>query len=61
MYPLDEYTTVVGFEAVVSRRAVTVQIKDKSKMDDSYFDCSNVSNGRTPDGSGKEGLSVLVI
>ncbi|XP_019355584.2 von Willebrand factor A domain-containing protein 5B1 isoform X1 [Alligator mississippiensis] len=53
VYPLDEYTTVVGFEAVVSRRAVTVQIKDKSKMDDSYFDCSNVSNGRTPDGSGR--------
>uniref|UniRef100_A0A674KAY0 von Willebrand factor A domain containing 5B1 n=1 Tax=Terrapene triunguis TaxID=2587831 RepID=A0A674KAY0_9SAUR len=39
VYPLDEYTTVVGFEAVVSRRAVTVQIKDKAKIDDCYLDC----------------------
>uniref|UniRef100_A0A8C3IH18 von Willebrand factor A domain containing 5B1 n=1 Tax=Chrysemys picta bellii TaxID=8478 RepID=A0A8C3IH18_CHRPI len=37
VYPLDEYTTVVGFEAVVSRRAVTVQIKDKAKIDDCYL------------------------
>ncbi|XP_009323581.1 PREDICTED: von Willebrand factor A domain-containing protein 5B1 [Pygoscelis adeliae] len=41
VYPLDECTTVVGFEATVSRRAVTVQIKDKAKIDDTYFDgCS---------------------
>uniref|UniRef100_A0A8C8S8M8 von Willebrand factor A domain containing 5B1 n=1 Tax=Pelusios castaneus TaxID=367368 RepID=A0A8C8S8M8_9SAUR len=42
VYPLDEYTTVVGFEAVVCRRAVTVQIKDKAKLDDCYFDCCSV-------------------
>ncbi|NXN63513.1 VW5B1 protein, partial [Himantopus himantopus] len=36
VYPLDECTTVVGFEAAVSRRAVTVQIKDKAKIDDTY-------------------------
>ncbi|NWH64031.1 VW5B1 protein, partial [Geococcyx californianus] len=36
VYPLDECTTVVGFEAAVSRRAVTVQIKDKAKIDDAY-------------------------
>ncbi|KFP31285.1 von Willebrand factor A domain-containing protein 5B1, partial [Colius striatus] len=34
VYPLDESTTVVGFEAAVSHRAVTVQIKDKAKIDD---------------------------
>uniref|UniRef100_A0A672U0M3 von Willebrand factor A domain containing 5B1 n=1 Tax=Strigops habroptila TaxID=2489341 RepID=A0A672U0M3_STRHB len=34
VFPLDECTTVVGFEAAVSRRAVTVQIKDKAKIDD---------------------------
>uniref|UniRef100_A0ACB8EED5 von Willebrand factor A domain-containing protein 5B1 n=1 Tax=Sphaerodactylus townsendi TaxID=933632 RepID=A0ACB8EED5_9SAUR len=45
VYPLDEYTTVVGFEAVVSNRVVTVQIKDKAKIDDCYVDCCN---GRTP-------------
>ncbi|NXX14751.1 VW5B1 protein, partial [Podargus strigoides] len=36
LYPLDECTTVIGFEAAVSRRAVTVQIKDKAKIDDTY-------------------------
>ncbi|XP_077168129.1 von Willebrand factor A domain-containing protein 5B1 isoform X3 [Paroedura picta] len=39
VYPLDEYTTVVGFEAVISSRVVTVQIKDKAKIDDCYVDC----------------------
>uniref|UniRef100_A0A8C5U2Q1 von Willebrand factor A domain containing 5B1 n=1 Tax=Malurus cyaneus samueli TaxID=2593467 RepID=A0A8C5U2Q1_9PASS len=38
VYPLDEGTAVVGFEAAVSRRTVTVQIKDKAKIDDTYFD-----------------------
>ncbi|NXG79334.1 VW5B1 protein, partial [Baryphthengus martii] len=36
VFPLDECTTVVGFEAAVSRRAVTVQVKDKAKIDDLY-------------------------
>ncbi|NXE54246.1 VW5B1 protein, partial [Casuarius casuarius] len=36
VYPLDECTTVVGFEAAVARRAVTVQIKAKAKIDDCY-------------------------
>ncbi|XP_054857710.1 von Willebrand factor A domain-containing protein 5B1 [Eublepharis macularius] len=45
VYPLDEYTTVVGFEAVISNRVVTVQIKDKAKIDDCYVDCCE---GRTP-------------
>ncbi|NXF83087.1 VW5B1 protein, partial [Sclerurus mexicanus] len=34
VFPLDEGTAVVGFEAAVSRRVVTVQIKDKAKIDD---------------------------
>uniref|UniRef100_A0A8W4F833 von Willebrand factor A domain containing 5B1 n=1 Tax=Sus scrofa TaxID=9823 RepID=A0A8W4F833_PIG len=33
VYPLDEYTTVIGFEAVIADRVVTVQIKDKAKME----------------------------
>uniref|UniRef100_A0A8B9SRN6 von Willebrand factor A domain containing 5B1 n=1 Tax=Anas platyrhynchos TaxID=8839 RepID=A0A8B9SRN6_ANAPL len=33
VFPLDEHTTVVGFEAAVCRRAITVQIKDKAKID----------------------------
>ncbi|XP_042333662.1 von Willebrand factor A domain-containing protein 5B1 [Sceloporus undulatus] len=55
VYPLDEYTTVVGFEAVISERVVTVQIKDKARIDDNYFDCCSLPNGRTPD----EGRIVL--
>ncbi|KFO77310.1 von Willebrand factor A domain-containing protein 5B1, partial [Cuculus canorus] len=53
VYPLDECTTVVGFEAAVSRRAVTVQIKDKAKIDDTYFDSCRLPSGRVRDGSGR--------
>ncbi|KAG9329114.1 hypothetical protein JZ751_007613 [Albula glossodonta] len=45
VYPLDECSTVVGFEAVVSSQIITVQIKDKAKIDDCYFDCCTVANG----------------
>ncbi|XP_068934562.1 von Willebrand factor A domain-containing protein 5B1 [Petaurus breviceps papuanus] len=48
VYPLDEYTTVVGFEAIISERAVTVQIKDKAKLNSGYFD-----NHRPHNGTGK--------
>ncbi|XP_072101054.1 von Willebrand factor A domain-containing protein 5B1 [Mobula birostris] len=50
IYPLDEFTTVVGFEATVSGRIVTLQIKDKVKLDDCYFDCSNISSGTFQNG-----------
>ncbi|XP_029433912.1 von Willebrand factor A domain-containing protein 5B1 [Rhinatrema bivittatum] len=53
VYPLNEYTTVVGFEAVICRRIVTVQIKDKAKIDDCYYDCCGLSNGRFQDGNGR--------
>ncbi|XP_069731108.1 von Willebrand factor A domain-containing protein 5B1 [Phaenicophaeus curvirostris] len=53
VYPLDEGTTVVGFEAAVSRRAVTVQIKDKAKIDDTYFDGCSLPSGRVCDGNGR--------
>ncbi|KAL1777369.1 von Willebrand factor A domain-containing protein 5B1 [Sigmodon hispidus] len=38
VYPMDEYTTVVGFEAVIADRVVTIQIKDKAKLDRSHLD-----------------------
>nr|APD70903.1 von Willebrand factor A domain-containing protein 5B1 [Crotalus atrox] len=44
VYPLDEHTTVVGFEAVISERVLTVQIKDKARIEESCF-----GDGRTPD------------
>nr|XP_006641971.1 PREDICTED: von Willebrand factor A domain-containing protein 5B1 [Lepisosteus oculatus] len=52
IYPLDECSTVVGFEAMISSRIVTVQIKDKAKIDDCYFDCCTVANGTFQNGSG---------
>ncbi|MBN3301352.1 VW5B1 protein, partial [Amia calva] len=52
IYPLDESSMVVGFEAMISRRIITVQIKDKSKIDDCYFDCCTVANGNFQSGSG---------
>ncbi|XP_064534747.1 von Willebrand factor A domain-containing protein 5B1 isoform X1 [Pseudopipra pipra] len=46
VFPLDEGTAVVGFEAAVSRRVVTVQIKDKAKIDDTYLDSCSLPSGR---------------
>ncbi|XP_053819083.1 von Willebrand factor A domain-containing protein 5B1 isoform X3 [Vidua chalybeata] len=46
VYPLDEGTTVVGFEAAVARHTVTVQIKDRAKMDDTYFNSCSLPAGR---------------
>ncbi|KAM4704490.1 von Willebrand factor A domain-containing protein 5B1 [Rhinophrynus dorsalis] len=53
VYPLNEHTVVVGFEAVICRRIVTVQIKDKAKMDESYYDYCSMSSGRFPEGNGR--------
>ncbi|XP_014353627.1 von Willebrand factor A domain-containing protein 5B1 [Latimeria chalumnae] len=52
VYPLDEYTTVVGFEAMISGRIITVQIKDKAKIDDCHFDCCSLSDGGPQNGNG---------
>ncbi|XP_041713688.1 von Willebrand factor A domain-containing protein 5B1-like [Coregonus clupeaformis] len=52
IYPLEECSTVVGFEAMISSQIITVQIKDKSKMDDCYFDCCTTANGALQSGSG---------
>lgn len=41
VYPLDEYTTVIGFEAVIADRVVTVQIKDKAKLESGLSDASS--------------------
>ncbi|XP_029578623.1 von Willebrand factor A domain-containing protein 5B1-like [Salmo trutta] len=53
IYPLEECSTVVGFEAMISSQIITVQIKDKSKMDDCYFDCCTTANGALQSGSGQ--------
>lgn len=40
VYPLDEYTTVIGFEAIIADRIVTVQIKDKAKLESCQLETS---------------------
>ncbi|XP_019907008.2 von Willebrand factor A domain-containing protein 5B1 isoform X2 [Esox lucius] len=52
IYPLEECSTVVGFEAMISSQIITVQIKDKSKMDDCYLDYCTTANGAPQSGSG---------
>ncbi|CAB1336605.1 unnamed protein product, partial [Coregonus sp. 'balchen'] len=59
IYPLEECSTVVGFEAMISSQIITVQIKDKSKMDDCYFDCCTTANGALQSGSGKNVSHVM--
>uniref|UniRef100_A0A8C9J8J4 von Willebrand factor A domain containing 5B1 n=1 Tax=Panthera tigris altaica TaxID=74533 RepID=A0A8C9J8J4_PANTA len=59
VYPLDEYTTVIGFEAVIADRVVTVQIKDKAKMDSSHFDGTRIRATNVTGTTLQEGVSVI--
>ncbi|CAL8368150.1 unnamed protein product [Lota lota] len=51
IYPLEENSTVVGFEAMISTQIITLQIKDKSKIDDCQPDVSSAT-GMLQSGSG---------
>ncbi|XP_042264128.1 von Willebrand factor A domain-containing protein 5B1 isoform X1 [Thunnus maccoyii] len=53
IYPLEENSIVVGFEAMISSQIITLQIKDKAKIDDCYLDFCNTSNGGLQSGSGQ--------
>ncbi|XP_032719518.1 von Willebrand factor A domain-containing protein 5B1 [Lontra canadensis] len=59
VYPLDEYTTVIGFEAVIADRVVTVQIKDKAKMDNAHFEGTRVRATSVTGNALQEALSVI--
>lgn len=39
---------------MISSQIITVQIKDKAKIDDCYFDCCSGANWSLQSGSGKE-------
>ncbi|KAF7666115.1 hypothetical protein LDENG_00120730 [Lucifuga dentata] len=52
IYPLEENSIVVGFEAMISSQIITLQIKDKAKIDDCYLDCCSTSNGTPQSCSG---------
>ncbi|RXN10029.1 von Willebrand factor A domain-containing 5B1 [Labeo rohita] len=49
IYPLDGSSVVVGFEAMIGNQIITVQVKDKTKIDDCYFDSCN-ANGTLQSG-----------
>ncbi|XP_026188830.1 von Willebrand factor A domain-containing protein 5B1 [Mastacembelus armatus] len=50
IYPLEENSIVVGFEAMIGSQIITLQIKDKAKIEDCYLDCCNISNGALQSG-----------
>nr|XP_057940375.1 von Willebrand factor A domain-containing protein 5B1 [Doryrhamphus excisus] len=52
IYPLEEKAIVVGFEAMISSQIITLQIKDKAKIDDCYNNPCSVPNGAPPGGVG---------
>ncbi|XP_059384293.1 von Willebrand factor A domain-containing protein 5B1 [Carassius carassius] len=51
IYPLDECSVVVGFEVMIGSQIITMQVKDKMKIDDCYFDYCN-ANGIPQNGGG---------
>ncbi|XP_045882549.1 von Willebrand factor A domain-containing protein 5B1 [Meles meles] len=59
VYPLDEYTTVIGFEAVIADRVVTVQIKDKAKMGNARFEGTRVRATSVTGNTLQEAISVI--
>lgn len=59
IYPLEENSIVVGFEAMISSQIITLQIKDKAKIEDCYQDCCSTSNGTMQSGSGKINVAPI--
>lgn len=49
----------MGFESMISSQIITLQIKDKAKIDDCYLDCCNTSNGALQSGSGKVKAALI--
>ncbi|XP_061647363.1 von Willebrand factor A domain-containing protein 5B1 [Phyllopteryx taeniolatus] len=52
IYPLEEKNIVVGFEALISSQIITLEIKDKAKIDDCYHNSCSTPNGVPPSGVG---------
>uniref|UniRef100_A0A1A7ZK69 von Willebrand factor A domain containing 5B1 n=1 Tax=Nothobranchius furzeri TaxID=105023 RepID=A0A1A7ZK69_NOTFU len=52
IYPLEENSIVVGFEAMISSQIITLQIKAKTKIDDCYADSCHTTNGALQSGTG---------
>ncbi|KAL2097040.1 hypothetical protein ACEWY4_006247 [Coilia grayii] len=54
VYPLAEKEVVVGFEAVIAGRIVSVQIQSRGKLEDCCLDCCPTSALDAPCTSGKD-------
>lgn len=61
IYPLEENSIVVGFEAMISSQIITLQIKGKAKLDDCYQDICHTANGALQSGTGKAEVTQINI
>lgn len=52
---------MVGFESMISNQIITLQIKDKAKIEDCYVDCCSTSNGALQGGSGNFICSQMIV
>ncbi|XP_037539730.1 von Willebrand factor A domain-containing protein 5B1 [Nematolebias whitei] len=52
IYPLEENSIVVGFEAMISSQIISLQIKGKAKIDDCYVGSCHTTNGALQSGTG---------
>lgn len=46
---------------MISSQIITLQIKDKAKIEDCYVDCCNTSNGGLQSGSGEIEAALINI
>lgn len=60
IFPLEECSVVVGFEAMIGSQIISVQVKDKTKIDDCYFDCCHVDEF-PQSGGGKGAFSFITL
>ncbi|XP_043984098.1 von Willebrand factor A domain-containing protein 5B1 [Gambusia affinis] len=58
IYPLEENSIVVGFEAMISSQIITLQIKGKAKLDDCYQDICHTANGALQSGTATGNILV---
>lgn len=58
IYPLEENSIMVGFESMISSQIITLQIKDKSRIEDCLLDCCSSSNGVLQGANGKSFAGV---
>ncbi|MBN3296887.1 VW5B2 protein, partial [Amia calva] len=62
VYPLGETEIVVGFEAVISGRMLSVQIQSRAKAEDCCLDCCTASSGvETQCSNGKDEIDCQTV